>query len=164
MLSVTRIWIWIESRIRRPWSKRGCRILAKHFSLFNSLKCWKTSRMPLISDDVYNEIFNDSASEQVFYEVTPRKSFETETQKWKYCNQSFFSFQSYSSKTGKYGIDGMQVFSAMSPARHFRYHAVTGSILIVAGIALIVKRPFGKDLKISHLINFRMILNIINKF
>ena len=62
----------------------------------------------------------------------------------------FFSVSSYSSKTGKYGIDGMQVFSAMSPARHFRYHAVTGSILIVAGIALIVKRPFGKDLKISH--------------
>ena len=66
----------------------------------------------------------------------------------------FFSFLSNSSKTGKYGIDGMQVFSAMSPARHFRYHAVTGSILIVAGIALIVKRPFGKDLKLSHLINF----------
>ena len=57
----------------------------------------------------------------------------------------FFLFSSSSSKTGKYGIDGMQVFSAMSPARHFRYHAVTGSILIVAGIALIVKRPFGKD-------------------
>ena len=113
--------------------------------------------MPLISDDVYNEIFNDSASEQVFYEVTPRKSFGTETQfsEWKYCYRSiFFSFSSYSSKTGKYGIDGMQVFSAMSPARHFRYHAVTGSILIVAGIALIVKRPFGKDLKISNLINF----------
>ena len=65
-----------------------------------------------------------------------------------------FSFPRYSSKTGKYGIDGMQVFSAMSPARHFRYHAVTGSILIVAGIALIVKRPFGKDLKLSHLLNF----------
>ena len=110
--------------------------------------------MPLISDDVYNEIFNDSASEQVFYEVTPRKSFEKKLKNEKIVIQLFFSFLSNSSKTGKYGIDGMQVFSAMSPARHFRYHAVTGSILIVAGIALIVKRPFGKDLKLSHLINF----------
>ena len=50
--------------------------------------------MPLISDDVYNEIFNDSASEQVFYEVTPRKSFGKETQKSKYCYRSiFFHFQ-----------------------------------------------------------------------
>lgn len=41
---------------------------------------YKSRKLPLISEEVYNEIFNDYASEQVFYEVVP------------------------SSKTGKFGV------------------------------------------------------------
>jgi len=32
---------------------------------------YRTAKLPLITEDDYNEIFIDQASEQVFYEVVP---------------------------------------------------------------------------------------------